>query len=336
MPQLISNVIVPTRAADKTLSFIYIYSDCGTEFDNKIISELFLANGIIQDFSCPYTPESHGKIERLWRTIGDMTRTMLFESNLNESYWEHASQAAVYIYNRIITSTGEPSPFYKYYKVQPTLNHVRVFGSLGYCYIPIQLRIKDNSPIREEGILLGYAPGHARNYIMYIPTLNQYIVTDKVEFYENDEDKNVELRKLELLRGVATEVPVQDVSRDPDEYKYLIGTLHFDSDDHKIYKIKRIVVENEFIVGYRQAVTRSGRARGAEDDTPVHIEDLARMTKEYNKVLSNVNTMILNQYPSDISMYRDIHQCCNSTNLLDRIECCVDIGESIKSRRLQQ
>ena len=66
MSQFISNVIVPTRAADKTLSFIYIYSDCGTEFDNKIISELLLANGIIQDFSCPYTPGSHGKIERLW------------------------------------------------------------------------------------------------------------------------------------------------------------------------------------------------------------------------------------------------------------------------------
>ena len=222
----------------------------------------------------------------------------------------------------------------EYYNVQPTLNHLRVFGSLGYCYIPIQLRVKDNSPIREEGILLGYAPGHARNYIMYIPTLNQYIVTDKVEFYENDENKNVELRKLELLRGVATEVPVQDVSRDPDEYKYLIGTLHFDSDDHKIYKIKRVVVENEFIVGYRQAVTRSGRGRGAEDDTPIFIEDLARMTRDYNKVLTNANTMIMNQYPLDISMYRDMHQCCASTNLLDRIESCVDKGENIKPKRL--
>ena len=60
------------------------------------------------------------------------------------------------------------------------------------------------------------------------------------------------------------------------------------------------------------------------------------MTKDYNKVLTKANTMIMNKYSMDISMYKDMHQCCASTNLLDRIESCVDKGESIKSRRLPE
>ena len=57
-------------------------SDCGTAFDSELVKDLCLKNGIIQVFSCPYTPETHGKIERLWRTISEMARGMLFESGL--------------------------------------------------------------------------------------------------------------------------------------------------------------------------------------------------------------------------------------------------------------
>ena len=86
-------------------------SDCGSEFDNNDIKKLCLENGIIQNFSCPYTPETHGKIERLWRTISEMARAMLFESGLPEEWWEHASCAALHIYKRIFTSTIDVSPW---------------------------------------------------------------------------------------------------------------------------------------------------------------------------------------------------------------------------------
>ena len=48
-------------------------SDCGTAFDSELVKDLCLKNGIIQVFSCPYTPETHGKIQRLWRTISEMS-----------------------------------------------------------------------------------------------------------------------------------------------------------------------------------------------------------------------------------------------------------------------
>ena len=113
LQNFINDVIKPKRAVDNQLGYIHIVSDCGSEFDNNDIKNLCLENGILQHFSCPYTPETHGKIERLWRTISEMSKAMLYESGLHEEWWEHASCAALHIYNRIFTSTSDVSPWQK-------------------------------------------------------------------------------------------------------------------------------------------------------------------------------------------------------------------------------
>ena len=99
LQNFINDVIKPKRAVDKQLGYIHIVSDCGSEFDNNDIKNLCSENGILQHLSCPYTPETHGKIGRLWRTISEMSRALLYESGLHEALWEHASSAALHIYN---------------------------------------------------------------------------------------------------------------------------------------------------------------------------------------------------------------------------------------------
>ena len=93
----IDEVITPLRATSNLLN-IELVTDCGTEFDNQLIRKLLMDNGIRPIFSCPYTYEHHGKIERSWRTIDDMSRCMLIESKLDEQWWEHARDTAGYIY----------------------------------------------------------------------------------------------------------------------------------------------------------------------------------------------------------------------------------------------
>ena len=127
LQEFIDSVIIPRRVIDKDLGYIYILSDCGTEFNNQVIKDLLLKHGILQKFSCPYTPETHGKIERLWRTIMEMSRAMLFESGLPEEWWEHASCTALHINNRIFTSTNDVSPWEKFFLEQPKLDYLRVF-----------------------------------------------------------------------------------------------------------------------------------------------------------------------------------------------------------------
>ena len=62
LQKFINDVIIPKRAVDKELGYIHIISDCGSEFDNNDIKNLCSENGILQHLSCPYKPETHGKI----------------------------------------------------------------------------------------------------------------------------------------------------------------------------------------------------------------------------------------------------------------------------------
>ena len=311
LQEFIDSVIIPRRVIDKDLGYIYILSDCGTEFNNQVIKDLLLKHGIIQKFSCPYTPETHGKIERLWRTIMEMSRAMLFESGLPEEWWEHASCTALHIYNRIFTSTNDVSPWEKFFLEQPKLDYLRVFGSLGYCHIPIQLRDKSFNPTRMEGILVGYSDDHTRCYKMYIPNLNTFTITDKVEFIENGESS--ELRKKELVHNINVEVPVINTKADIKDYEYLINTLHYDWDDKQMFKTTKITIENDNIVAYRKAVNKTGKAIGRTDG-PFHIYDIERYTTAYNNTLTKVNRLV----PDDTSseMYIGSHHCLCALNAM--------------------
>ena len=312
--KFVQDVIMPRRMIDKKLGYIYIYSDCGTEFDNTEIDKLCKYNGIIQNFSCPYTPETHGKIERLWRTINEMSKTMLYESNLAEEWWEHASSTAMHIYNRIITSTGAASPYEKYYGEQPNLNYIRVFGSLGYCHIPLQLRNKSHAPIRSEGVLVGYSEDHSRCYILYVPSLNVFLTTDKVEFFEHGEIN--EIRKSELLNKVNENTPAAAKSGNLEDYKYLINTLHHDWDDQQLFKTTKVVVDkNNIIVAFRKACQANGKTIGATDG-PIFVGDIVKYTAVYNNKLREVSERLIPSYV-DTEPYVGMHKCQSSLNYID-------------------
>ena len=60
-----------------------IRSDHGREFDQKDFTEFCYNHGIAHIFSAPRTPQQNGVVERKNRTLEDMTRTMMCESNVS-------------------------------------------------------------------------------------------------------------------------------------------------------------------------------------------------------------------------------------------------------------
>ena len=48
LQEFIDSVIIPRRVIDKDLGYIYIFRDCGTEFNNQVIKDLLLKCDIIQ------------------------------------------------------------------------------------------------------------------------------------------------------------------------------------------------------------------------------------------------------------------------------------------------
>jgi transposase InsO family protein len=78
-----------------------IRSDNGTEFKNPQIEGFLEEEGIMHEFSSPYTPQQNGVVERKNRTLLDMARTMLDEYKTPDRFWAEAINTTCYSINRL-------------------------------------------------------------------------------------------------------------------------------------------------------------------------------------------------------------------------------------------
>ena len=132
-------------------------SDNGKEYKNGRVALFFDRKGVRQEFTTSYTPEQNSVAERDNRTLMEMVRCMLFNSNLDSRFWGEALNNAVYTLKRVASQTIHGcTPFEKWYFKQPDISHLRVFGSPAYAHIPKELRKKlDNKT--KECFFLGYS-----------------------------------------------------------------------------------------------------------------------------------------------------------------------------------
>ena len=88
---------------------------------------------VIVTFSCPYTPQQNGRIERFNRTQGDALRAVLHGTD--PKLWCYASRYVAYVHNRIERKKGAKSPFEKRFGRAPSKRHWRRFGCLCYAKV---------------------------------------------------------------------------------------------------------------------------------------------------------------------------------------------------------
>lgn len=80
-------------------------TDGGGEFTGKDISSFFAAHGIIHQLSCLHTLEQNGLVGRKHRNVTELGLTMLFHINAPKRFWVEAFAPAVWLINRLPTST---------------------------------------------------------------------------------------------------------------------------------------------------------------------------------------------------------------------------------------
>ncbi|GKA90511.1 putative ribonuclease H-like domain-containing protein [Tanacetum coccineum] len=79
-----------------------IRCDNGTEFKNRVMSEVCKQKGIKREFSVARTPQQNGVAERRNRTLIKVARTMLADSKLPTTFWVEAVNTACYVQNRVL------------------------------------------------------------------------------------------------------------------------------------------------------------------------------------------------------------------------------------------
>ncbi|KAE8963868.1 hypothetical protein PF011_g28877 [Phytophthora fragariae] len=159
-------------------------SDNGTEFVNKEMDRLCASNGIVHQKTEPYSPQQNGVAERMNRTIMEKARIMLYYKGISSMWWAEAVSTSVYLST---TSThSSMTPYELAVKDKPRLDHLRVFGSVGYAHVDMAKRTK-LEPKSVKCMLLGYAE-NPKGYRVYDLESNKVKVTRSVKLDEREVD----------------------------------------------------------------------------------------------------------------------------------------------------
>ena len=109
-------------------------TDNGGEYVSKAFL-LYCANaGILRQFSQPYTPQHNGVAERRNRTILDIVRTFLSDTDVPSHLWAEAVRAAVYIMNLQSSKNHQDKTEELFFGKKPNISHLRIFGTQVYVH----------------------------------------------------------------------------------------------------------------------------------------------------------------------------------------------------------
>ncbi|XP_044718796.1 uncharacterized protein HRG_07361 [Hirsutella rhossiliensis] len=175
--------------------------------------------------SAPSTPTQNGHAERSGAVVKERARLMNLDSRIPEELWTETYRTALEKPTRTMVDPYEgPQPLYGHIKrVQPSINHLRVFGCVAYPMAITALEHvkshKTQSPLEQRahiGYLVGYRSTH--QYVVWIPSIRQtkLMVSANVQFDEStmydpksEEDAEaVQVYTYDVLRQmVAIDVP---------------------------------------------------------------------------------------------------------------------------------
>ena len=134
-----------------------VRSDNGIEF--TCMDDYFQNHGIVHETSCTGTPQQNGQVERKHRHILNVARALRFQAHLPIEFWGECILTIGYLINRTLSVVlNEKTPYEMLYNKPPSLNHLRVFGSL--CYVHNRDSKGDKFASRSRRcVFLGYPYG---------------------------------------------------------------------------------------------------------------------------------------------------------------------------------
>ena len=128
-------------------------SDRGLEFQTLDMKQLLSREGIIWDPCQPHTPQQNGCAERVNQELKHKIRVNLLSAKMPYSFWGHALNYVVFVYNRMPHSSNNfKSPFELVKGFAPSIKHVKRFGCLVH-YVDVSNKSKF-APNAKKGFLL--------------------------------------------------------------------------------------------------------------------------------------------------------------------------------------
>jgi transposase InsO family protein len=90
-----------------------IRSDNGTEFKNTQVEGFLDEEGIMHEFSAPYTPQQNGEAKKKNHTLIEMARTILEKYKTSDQFWAEEINTAYHETNRLYLHKLLKKTFYE-------------------------------------------------------------------------------------------------------------------------------------------------------------------------------------------------------------------------------
>ncbi|WKA01920.1 hypothetical protein VitviT2T_020169 [Vitis vinifera] len=159
-----------------------LYSDNGGEY--LALRTFLTTHGITHLTTPPHTLEHNGYFERRHHHIVETGLTFLSHASLPLTFWTHAFATAVYLINRMPTSTlNLSSPYENIFGSPPNYSKLRIFGCLCYPWLRPYSSHKLESRSK-PCIFLGYSLTQS-DYLYYHPPTSRMYVSLHVKFVES-------------------------------------------------------------------------------------------------------------------------------------------------------
>jgi len=157
-----------------------IRSHNGPEFE---YIDLYNKYDIIHQKSCVGTPQQNSVVERKHQHVLNVTRSLLFQSNLPKSYWSYAVNHVVHLINRMPSAIlKDKSPYGMLYQKPPTYLDLKTFGCLSFAYT-FDVNRSKLDPRARKCVFIGFKNG-IKGYILLDLKTREIFISRNVLFYE--------------------------------------------------------------------------------------------------------------------------------------------------------
>ena len=143
-----------------------------------------------------------GQVEIFNRRLKHLSKSMLVHAGLPLKFWARSVVTAAYILNRLPSKRFHDdtipglTPYEHMRGHAPSIDHLRVFGSLCYPHIPSVLQSGSTVISANPHIFVGYDEYSSEGYVVYDPETNQFLTRRTVTFDETWRQRHLRLGHL--------------------------------------------------------------------------------------------------------------------------------------------
>ena len=157
-------------------------SDRGGEYLSHEFSNHLKSCGIVSQLTPPGTPQRNGVSERRNRTLLDMVRSMMSQSDLPLSFWGYALEIAAHTLNRVPSKYVVKTPYEMWNGKSPKLSFLKIWGCDAFVK---RLQSDKLTPKSDKCIFVGY-PKETLGYYFYNQEEGKVFVARSGVFLEKE------------------------------------------------------------------------------------------------------------------------------------------------------